>query len=88
MLVSVNQDLWLRPRDICVQPFKPKVNFIIPIMNSPWGIVRQKDMDRWKSSKKFLHFRLIIEKVPVWFVPVRSVHAAEIEVSMLEKSEM
>jgi hypothetical protein len=69
MLVSVDHDLRFCSLDIGVQSLKAMVHLILPIMNSPWGIVRQKDLDGREGRKGPLNFRLVVKKVPAGFLP-------------------
>lgn len=61
---------------------------ILLIVNSSWGIVRQEDVNGGKSTKKFLNFHLLVEKVSSRFVSPRSVDAAENETAVRVQLEM
>jgi len=88
MLVSVDDNPWLRPRDVGIQTVEPVVHLILLIVNSARGIVRQEDVNRWKSAKESLDFRLIVEEMPAGFVPPRSVKAAETDTAVFTNAEM
>ena len=77
--MAVDDQLRLCPRNIRVQSVKTVVHLILPIVNSPWGIVRQEDVDRWEGRKETVNFPLVIQKMPARFVFPRTVQATKTE---------
>ena len=63
VLMSVDQQPGLRPRQIGAQSVKANVDAIVAIMYPHWRIVGEEDVDRGESRQAFLHLFLLVQKM-------------------------
>jgi hypothetical protein len=67
--MTVEEQSRLHASDIAVEGFKSKVDFIVPVVDMPWRVVRDEYIHRRKGGKLALGFVLLVKEVSSRLIP-------------------
>ena len=69
VLMTVEKQTRLHSQDIAVERFKSNVDFIVPVVDMPWGVVRHEYVHRWEGCKLALDFVLFVKEMSSRLIP-------------------
>ena len=69
VLMTVEKQTRLHTFDVSVEGFKSKVDIIIPVVNTTWGVVRDEYIHRREGRHLVLDFILLVKEMSSRLIP-------------------